>query len=179
MSRIGNLPIEIPGGVNISLNQGQITVKGPKGSLGREIHPGITVKQVEQRLVVGRPDDTRKNKALHGLTRALINNMVTGVTSGFERKLQIEGVGYRAVMKGKGIVFSLGYSHTIEVKPVDGIEYEIGQKGEMVVKGIDKELVGQVAANIRQLRKPDPYKGKGIRYSDEIIIKKVGKAGAK
>jgi large subunit ribosomal protein L6 len=179
MSRIGKIPVSVPQGVDVNIRNNEVVIKGAKGTLSQTIHPNISAKVENDSIIVTRMDDTAKNKALHGLTRALLNNMVIGTTAGFEKKLQIEGVGYKAVAKDKHIVFSLGYSHTIEFKVVEGVKCEIGQKGEISVKGISKELVGQVAANIRSLRKPDPYKAKGIRYSDEVIIKKVGKSGAK
>ncbi len=180
MSRIGKAPIPIPAGVEVKINGSSVEIKGPKGKLVRDIHPNISLKLEDKVLTVVRPDDSKQNRALHGLTRALLNNMVVGVVDGFRKELQINGVGYRAEMKGKDLVLSLGYSHPCQVDNVAGISFEIGQKGALAVTGIDKEMVGQVAANIRSLRKVEPYKGKGIRYVDEVVIKKLGKtAGSK
>ena len=176
MSRIGRKPINIPNGVNVKLDKNKIIVEGPKGKLERDIHPKITVAIEGDQIVVKRADDTKLSKSLHGLFRSLINNMVEGVSKGFEKRLEIVGVGYRAQLKGKKLDLSLGYSHPVEVEPPAGIEFVVENPQKIVVKGIDKQLVGQVAANIRKLRKPEPYKGKGIRYEGEYILRKAGKS---
>jgi len=179
MSRVGNKPIEIPQGVTVQINGSKVEVKGPKGTLTHELCEPITVKQEEGRLVVCRPDDTSSVKALHGLSRALIANMIEGVSKGFAKKLLITGVGYRAQLQGKKLVLSLGYSHPVEYETPDGIEFEVGKSmTDITVKGFDKALVGQVAANIRAFRKTEPYKGKGIRYEGERIRRKAGKSVA-
>lgn len=180
MSRIGKQPIEVPQGITVELKDGVITVKGPKGELKRKIHPNITVEISENTINVTRVDDQKENKALHGLFRSLISNMVEGVSKGFEKKLEIVGVGYRAQASGSKITLSLGYSHPIEYKAPEGIMFEIDaeKKNIITVTGIDKEIVGQVAAKVRSYRKPEPYKGKGIRYIDEYVARKAGKASA-
>lgn len=180
MSRIGKNPIAIPAKVEVSLDKNTITVKGPKGELKRDIHPDISVTIEDGKILVKRPSDLRHHKALHGLTRALIANMVTGVSTGFRRTLIIEGVGYRADKQGNNLVMKLGYSHEVVVEPPPGISFDVPgeSRGTMVhVDGIDKQVVGQVAANIRQWREPEPYLGKGIRYSEERIRRKAGKTG--
>ena len=178
MSRIGRAPIEIPAGVTVKIEEvNKVTVKGPKGELFRELHPDMKIAVEGNVLTVTRPSDDKEHRSLHGLTRTLINNMVIGVTEGYVKNLEIVGTGYRAAAKGKGIEFSLGYSHTITVNPPEGIEFELPNPNEVIVKGTDKQAVGQVAANIRKLRAPEPYKGKGIKYDDERIIRKAGKAG--
>jgi large subunit ribosomal protein L6 len=178
MSRIGNAPVLIPSGVEIQLSGGSITVKGPKGQLSQQIPGGITVAQEDGQLLVRRPDDERESRALHGLTRSLVNNMVVGVTEGFRKELDIVGVGYRAAAQGAGkLDLSLGFSHPVVVEAPAGIEFVVPQPTRIEVHGIDKQLVGQVAANIRSLRKPEPYKGKGVRYVDERVRRKAGKAG--
>jgi large subunit ribosomal protein L6 len=180
MSRIGKAPITVPGGVDVTIADRTITVKGPGGSLSRQIPGEITVRQDEGVLLVERPDDERENRSLHGLTRSLVNNMVVGVTNGFTKELEIVGVGYRAEAQGPtAIRLALGYSHPVVVNAPDGVTFEVPQATRIVVKGIDKEKVGQVAANIRSIRKPEPYKGKGVRYSGERILRKAGKAGKK
>ena len=177
MSRIGRKPVEIPKGVEIKLDGRKVEVKGPKGSLSFPVKEPITVKRDGGNLVVERPDDGRVNRALHGLTRALLANMVEGVSKGFEKKLIITGVGYRASMDGKKLSLALGFSHPVQLEPIDGIAYEISKtQTDITVKGIDKALVGQVAANIRKLKESEPYKGKGIRYEDEVIRRKAGKS---
>lgn len=176
MSRIGKAPIPIPDGVQVSLAGTSITVKGPKGELVRELHPNMTVEQESAEIRVKRPSDSPLDRSLHGLTRSLVHNMVQGVVTGFEKRLMLEGVGYRFQIQEKNINLSLGYSHPVNFPIPEGITAEPGQKNEIVIKGINKELVGQVAATIRRLRPPEPYKGKGIRYSDEVIKKKPGKA---
>ena len=177
MSRIGKSPIPIPSGVDISVAGHEVTVKGPKGSLFRRIPPDITVRQDGAQLVVERPDDEREHRALHGLTRSLVNNMVVGVTDGFSKDLEIVGVGYRATAQGPSrIELALGFSHPVIVDAPQGITFEVPQPTRIIVKGIDKETVGQVAANIRKIRKPEPYKGKGVRYAGEYVQRKAGKA---
>lgn len=177
MSRIGRSPIPVPSGVEITLDDRRVTVKGPQGTLERSLPGEITVRQEDQTLYVERPDDERQTRALHGLTRSLVANMVTGVTSGFTKELEIVGVGYRAIPKGANqIELALGFSHPVFVDAPDGITFEVPAQTRINVKGIDKELVGQVAANIRKIRKPEPYKGKGVRYVGERVIRKAGKA---
>ena len=178
MSRIGKLPIAVPSGVDVAIEGAQVTVKGPKGTLSHTVAAPITVEQGEGVLDVKRPDDERESKALHGLTRTLVNNMVVGVTEGYEKKLEIVGVGYRVLSKGPTqLEFQLGYSHPITFNAPDGITFSVEGPTRLGVQGIDKQLVGEVAANIRKLRKPEPYKGKGVRYAGEHIRRKVGKAG--
>jgi len=179
MSRIGKSPIEVPAGVDVTVTPGHIKVKGPKGELARVIPGGITISQEGDTLVCERPNDENKSKAMHGLARSLVSNMVIGVTEGFSKELQIVGVGYRAEAQGKDIRLSLGFSHTVDVKAPEGITFDIPAQTQVIVKGIDKEVVGQVAANIRSIRKPEPYKGKGVRYLGERVVRKAGKAGKK
>ncbi len=179
MSRIGKVPVEIPSGVKVGLDDGTLQVKGPKGELTLRVVEDMDVRVEEGQVVVHRPSDSQKHRALHGLTRSLIANMVEGVTDGFERKLEIVGVGYRAEKKGEGLTLHLGFSHTIDYPAPDGIELETPTQTQIVVRGADKQLVGQVAAEIRGFRPPEPYKGKGVRYADEQIRRKAGKtAGA-
>ena len=176
MSRIGKLPVEIPKGVEVTIGDENIlTVKGPKGSLSRKIHPRMVVENDDGKIVVNRPDDQRQNKALHGLSRALIYNMVYGVSEGFRRNLEIIGVGYRAEKRGNNLVLNLGYSHPIIFIPPEGISVELKDNLHFSIVGIDKELVGQMAAKIRSMRPPEPYKGKGIRYEGEYVARKAGK----
>ncbi|MBP3223323.1 MAG: 50S ribosomal protein L6 [Actinomycetaceae bacterium] len=177
MSRIGKKPVAIPAGVDINIDGQQVTVKGPKGTLEHTIAAPITAKVEEGNVVVERPNDERVSRSLHGLTRTLINNMVVGVTEGYTKNMTIVGTGYRVVAKGKDLEFSLGYSHTITVKAPEGITFKVDSQTQFSVNGIDKQQVGEVAANIRKLRKPEPYKGKGVRYSDEQVRRKAGKAG--
>ena len=178
MSRIGKQPVEIPAKVQISVQGDEVSVKGPKGTLKQVLPPDMTITQEDSTLHVIRPSDSRRHRELHGLTRALINNMVNGVSTGYRKQLVIEGVGYRAEMQGKMLIMYLGYSHPIEVKPPENITFSVEERGRFVfVDGIDRQVVGQVAANIRNLRPPEPYKGKGVRYSDETIRRKAGKAG--
>lgn len=177
MSRIGRSPITVPSGVEITIADRNLTVKGPKGVLARPIPGEIVVRQEDSTLLVERPNDERQNRALHGLTRSLLNNMVVGVTDGFNKDLEIVGVGYRATARGANqIELALGFSHPVVVDAPDGITFEVPQPTRITVRGIDKELVGQVAANIRKIRKPEPYKGKGVRYAGERVIRKAGKA---
>ena len=175
MSRIGKLPIEVPSGVEVTVEGTQATVKGPMGTLAQTIPTSISVRQEGNQLVVERPDDEREHRSLHGLVRSLMANMVEGVTNGFEKQLEIQGVGYRVQAQGSDLVFSLGYSHQIPVKAPEGITFEVASPTRFSVKGIDKQQVGQVAAEIRRLRKPDPYKGKGVRYAGEQVRRKAGK----
>ena len=180
MSRIGQAPIAIPSGVHVTIEGRTVTVKGPKGELTRVVPATISVQKVDNELLVARPDDERDNRALHGLTRSLVNNMVVGVTDGFKKHLEIVGVGYRAEAQGPGgIRLALGFSHPVNVKAPDGITFEVPVATQIVVNGIDKEVVGQVAADIRSIRKPEPYKGKGVRYQGERVLRKAGKAGKK
>ena len=178
MSRIGRLPINIPSGVEVTIAGADVTVKGPKGTLSHRVAAPIVVAQGEGNVItVTRPDDERESRSLHGLTRTLVNNMVVGVTTGYEKKLEIAGVGYRVQAKGSDLEFALGFSHPVLVKPPAGISFAVESPTKFSVSGIDKQLVGEVAANIRKIRKPDPYKGKGVRYAGETIRRKVGKAG--
>jgi len=175
MSRIGNKPIEIPAGVTVDVGPGRVTVNGPKGELVQAVDQDITIAIEENVLTVSRPTDRGEHRALHGLTRSLIANMVEGVTNGFEKRLQIQGVGYRARPQGKSLELSLGFSHPVSVQAPDGIEFDVPQPTEVIVRGIDKQLVGEIAAQIRRHRPPEPYKGKGVRYADEHVRRKVGK----
>jgi large subunit ribosomal protein L6 len=180
MSRVGKSPITVPSGVDVTVSGRTITVKGPKGTLSREIPGEITVRQQDGSLLVERPNDERQQRAMHGLTRSLVNNMVVGVTDGFRKQLDIVGVGYRAESQGPdSIRLALGFSHPVFVKAPEGVAFEVPVPTQVVVTGIDKEVVGQVAANIRSIRKPEPYKGKGVRYAGERIVRKAGKAGKK
>ncbi|CAB4589825.1 unannotated protein [freshwater metagenome] len=179
MSRIGKAPIAVPSGVDVTIAGRTVTVKGPKGTLAREIPGEITVRKEESTLFVERPNDERTNRALHGLSRSLVNNMVIGVTEGFTKELEIVGVGYRAEAQGANLRLALGFSHPVVVPAPEGITFEIPVQTRIIVKGIDKEIVGQVAANIRSIRKPEPYKGKGVRYLNERILRKAGKTGKK
>ena len=180
MSRIGRLPVEIPAGVEVTVAENNVvTVKGPKGTLTESLPVEMDIKVENNQVVVTRPNDLKKMKSLHGLTRSLIANMITGVSEGYEKKLEINGVGYRAQKKGKEITFNLGFSHPVVMTDPEGIETEMDGQNIIIVKGIDKEKVGQYAAEIRSLRKPEPYKGKGIKYADEVIRRKVGKTGKK
>ena len=179
MSRVGRMPIEIPAGVTVDLQGQHITVKGPKGELSRDIHEDIKVAVEGNEILVTRPSDNKNHRALHGLTRALVANMVTGVHDGFSKKLEINGVGYRAAKQGNKLVLTLGFSHPVEMEAPAGLTIDVPNQTEIVVSGADKEVVGAVAADIRKWRKPEPYKGKGIRYEGEVVRRKAGKAGAK
>lgn len=176
MSRIGKQPITVPAGVEVTIDGSTVTVKGPKGELTREFQPMMTIKQEDNVVTVERPDDSREARSLHGLTRTLISNMITGVSEGYSKKLVMVGVGYRASLKGKDLDMQLGFSHPVVVNPPKNIEFEVPSQTEIIVKGISKEQVGQVAADIRKWRKPEPYKGKGIRYEGEFVRRKLGKA---
>jgi len=175
MSRIGRKPIPVPDAVTVEIAPGSVAVKGPKGELTQVLSREMAVEQAEGAVTVARPTDRGEHRALHGLTRSLIANMVEGVTDGFEKRLEIQGVGYRAALKGKHLELALGYSHPVAIDAPDGIEFEVPQPTEIIVRGIDKQLVGQVAADIRKRRPPEPYKGKGIRYQGEQVLRKVGK----
>lgn len=182
MSRIGKKPIVIPAKVEITIEDKHVTVKGPRGQLSIDVHPEINVKIEEGQIIVERPSDASTHRALHGLTRALLGNLVTGVSTGFRRTLVVEGVGYQADLRGSDLVMKLGYSHEIVVKPPENVTFEVPkeQRGrQLTIEGIDKQVVGQVAANIRKLRPPEPYKGKGVRYDDEVVRRKAGKTGKK
>ncbi len=175
MSRIGKLPILLPDGVEVTIEPGRVRVKGPKGQLEERVARDIGVEQQNGQIVVTRPTDRGEHRALHGLTRSLIANMVEGVTSGFEKRLQIQGVGYRAQLRGKDVELSVGYSHAVTIEAPEDIEFEVPQPTQIVVRGISKQVVGEIAARIRKVRPPEPYKGKGIRYEDEYVARKVGK----
>ncbi len=179
MSRVGKLPIPIPKGVSVNINKNAVTVKGPKGELSRDLPPEINIAEEEGRVVVTRNSDNRFHRSKHGLTRALLNNMIVGVSNGFSRQLDIEGVGYRAAMEGSKLVLNVGYSHPVVFDPPQGIKFDVPDKNgrQIVVSGIDKELIGEIAARIRRTRPPEPYKGKGIRYAGEVVRRKAGKAG--
>ena len=180
MSRIGRMPIAIPAGVTVEVAENnKVTVKGPKGTLERVLPAEMSIKEEDGQIIVTRPSDLKKMKSLHGLTRTLINNMIVGVTAGYEKKLEINGVGYRAQKQGKKLVLSLGYSHPVEMEDPEGLESTMEGQNVIIVNGIDKEKVGQYAAEIRDKRRPEPYKGKGIKYADEVIRRKVGKTGKK
>ena len=180
MSRIGRMPIAIPAGVTVTIAENnKVTVKGPKGTLERVLPAEMSIKEEDGQIIVTSPSDLKKTKSLHGLTRTLINNMIVGVTAGYEKKLEINGVGYRAQKQGKKLVLSLGYSHPVEMEDPEGLESTMEGQNVIIVKGLDKEKVGQYAAEIRDKRRPEPYKGKGIKYADEVIRRKVGKTGKK
>ena len=175
MSRIGKKPIEVPAGVIVSLDPGRVTVSGPKGELRQEVPQRMEIAQEENTITVTRPTERGEDRALHGLTRTLIANMVEGVTQGFEKKLEIQGVGYRAALSGTNLELQVGYSHSVKITPREGISFEVPVPTQVVVRGIDKQVVGQTAAEIRKVRPPEPYKGKGIRYEGEYVRRKVGK----
>jgi large subunit ribosomal protein L6 len=178
MSRIGKLPISVPSGVDVSIDGRTVTVKGPKGTLSHTVIEPITVERDDDGVIqLKRPDDERRSKAMHGLSRTLVNNLVVGVTAGYEKKLEIHGVGYRVALKGSTLEFALGFSHPVVIPAPEGITFTVETPTRFSVSGINKQLVGETAANIRKLRKPDPYKGKGVRYAGEVIRRKVGKTG--
>ncbi|NLI12159.1 50S ribosomal protein L6 [Pelotomaculum propionicicum] len=179
MSRIGKQPIPVPPGVDVTIDGSTVRVKGPKGQLERELHQDMIIKYEENRLVVERPTDNKTHRSLHGLTRTLINNMVVGVTTGFQKNLELVGVGYRASKQGDKLVLAVGYSHPVEIQPEAGLEIEVPAPTKISIKGLDKEKVGALAAAVRAVREPEPYKGKGIKYEGERIRRKAGKAGAK
>jgi large subunit ribosomal protein L6 len=175
MSRIGKLPIEVPAGVDVQVDAGVVRVKGPKGELAQRISRDLLIEREDSRLLVKRPSDRKQHRELHGLTRTLIYNMVVGVTDGFQKQLEIQGVGYRAQLRGKSLELALGYSHPVKVDAPEGIEFEVPLPTQVIVRGIDKQAVGEVAARIRKSRPPEPYKGKGIRYAGEHVARKIGK----
>ena len=177
MSRIGRMPITIPAGVDIKIDGNVVTVKGPKGTLPQEIHHDMIVEKEGSELLVKRPTEQKEHKSLHGLTRSLLNNMVVGVTEGFKKELEINGVGYRAAKQGKKLVMNLGYSHQVEMEEIEGITIDVPDQNKIIISGADKQLVGAFAANVREKRPPEPYKGKGIKYVEEPIRRKDGKAG--
>ena len=178
MSRIGKMPIELPSGVKVDINGRDVAVSGSKGKLVRRFHPEMTVRKEDSTIFVDRPSDSRHHRALHGLTRALLNNMVLGVSDGFTRRLQIEGVGYRAEMQGKALNLNVGYSHPVKIEPPKDVTFEVEDRGKLIIVfGIDKQVVGEISAQIRKVRPPEPYKGKGIRYEGEYVRRKAGKAG--
>jgi len=177
MSRIGRKPVALPQGVQIEVDGNVVKVKGPKGELTQNVHPDMKINVTDNQVTVERPSDEKEHRALHGLTRSLIANMVQGVTVGYTKGLDIVGVGYRAAKQGNNLVLIIGYSHPVEIKPLNGIEFEVPAPNKIIVKGIDKQVVGQMAAEIRAVREPEPYKGKGIKYENEIIRRKAGKAG--
>ena len=179
MSRIGRKPIDVPSGVEVKIDGSHISVKGPKGTLERDIHKDITVSMEGTQILVTRPSDVKEHRALHGLTRALINNMIIGVTTGFKRELEVNGVGYRVAKQGKDLVMNLGYSHQVIMSEIPGITIEVPAPNKIVISGPDKQQVGQFAANVREKRPPEPYKGKGIKYVEETILRKEGKTGKK
>lgn len=178
MSRVGQLPVEVPSGVDVKISGSHVQIKGPKGELEFDFSPEIGISLQESEIQVSRASDERQMRSLHGTTRALIQNMITGVTDGFQKELQLVGVGYRATMEGNNLVLNVGYSHPVVVEPPEGISFEVGERNQQIfISGIDKQVVGQIAADIRKVRPPEPYKGKGIRYKDEYIRRKAGKAG--
>ena len=180
MSRIGRMPITVPAGVEVTVAEGNVvTVKGPKGTLTKQLHPTMMIEQEGNTIHVKRPDETKESKSLHGLTRTLLNNMITGVHEVYKKELEINGVGYRAAKEGSNLVMNLGYSHQVIVPEIEGISIEVPSANKIVISGCDKQMVGQFAAEVREKRPPEPYKGKGIKYVDEVIRRKVGKTGAK
>ena len=180
MSRIGRMPITVPAGVEVTVAEGNVvTVKGPKGTLTKQLHPTMIIEQEGNTIHVKRPDESKESKSLHGLTRTLLNNMVTGVHEVYKKELEINGVGYRAAKEGSNLVMNLGYSHQVIVPEIEGISIEVPSANKIVISGCDKQMVGQFAAEVREKRPPEPYKGKGIKYVDEVIRRKVGKTGAK
>ena len=179
MSRIGRMPIAIPAGVTVEVNGNKVTAKGPKGELTQEMHPDMIIEVEGNEVLVKRPSEDKLHKSLHGLTRTLVHNMIVGVSEGYKKELDVVGVGYRVAMEGKKLVMNIGFSHTVDVEPVDGITIEAPAPNKIVISGLDKQLVGQFAADVRKKRPPEPYKGNGIRYTGEVIRRKEGKTGAK
>ena len=180
MSRIGRMPISIPAGVDVKIEAGNlVTVKGPKGTLTQQLHPAMTITQEGEVIHVTRPNDAKENRSLHGLTRSLLHNMIVGVTEGFKKELDVNGVGYRVAKEGNKLVMNLGFSHQVVVEEIDGITIEVPSANKIVISGVDKQKVGQFAAEVREKRPPEPYKGKGIKYTDEVIRRKEGKTGVK
>ena len=179
MSRIGRMPIAIPAGVEVKMDGNTVTVKGPKGTLSRTVHQNMKVEISDAEIIVSRPDDNKENRSLHGLTRTLIANMVEGVTNGFSKELEVNGVGYRAQKQGNDLVLTIGYSHSVVMTAPEGISIDVPAPNKIIISGADKQKVGQLAAEIREKRPPEPYKGKGIKYADEVIRRKVGKTGKK
>ena len=179
MSRIGRMPIAIPAGVTVEVNGNKVTAKGPKGELTQEMHPDMIIEVEGNEVLVKRPSEDKLHKSLHGLTRTLVHNMIVGVSEGYKKELDVVGVGYRVAMEGKKLVMNIGFSHTVDVEPVDGITIEAPAPNKIVISGLDNQLVGQFAADVRKKRPPEPYKGKGIRYTGEVIRRKEGKTGAK
>ncbi len=180
MSRIGRMPIQVPAGVDITIAEGNyVTVKGPKGTLEKQLHPNMKIEKDNGVVTITRPNDLKENRALHGLTRALLHNMVVGVTEGFKKELDVNGVGYRVSKEGDKLVMNIGYSHPIVVEEIPGITIDVPSPNKIIINGCDKQMVGQFAAEVREKRPPEPYKGKGIKYTDEVIRRKVGKAGIK
>ena len=179
MSRIGRKPINIPAGVDVKVSDGVVTVKGPKATLTQRVHPNMAVKVEGSEVLVTRPNDEKENRSLHGLTRTLIHNMIVGVTEGYKKELEVNGVGYRVAKEGKNLVMNLGFSHQVIVSEIEGITIDVPAPNKIVINGCDKQAVGQFAAEVREKRPPEPYKGKGIKYADEVIRRKVGKTGAK
>lgn len=179
MSRIGKIPVQIPQGVQVDMDNNFMTVRGPKGTVSRQLHPDMTIERNDGELLVTRPTDNRMHRSLHGLTRSLVFNMVTGVTAGYTRRLEVSGVGYRVQQAGSNLILQLGFSHPVQIDPPEGVTLAAEGNNKIVVSGIDKELVGETAARIRRMRKPEPYKGKGIRYAEEQVRRKVGKTGGK
>ena len=177
MSRIGKLPIAIPAGVDVTIDGSTVTVKGPKGEMSRQFHPNIAIEKNENTLSVTRPDDAQQNRALHGLTRSLLANMVTGVNDGFKKELEVNGVGYRAMKEGNKLVMNLGYSHQVIMEAPEGVNVDVPAPAKIVISGADNQKVGQFAAEVREKRPPEPYKGKGIKYANEVIRRKEGKSG--
>ena len=177
MSRIGRLPIVIPAGVDVTIDGSTVTVKGPKGEMSRQFHPNMVIEKNDAALAVKRPDDAQQNRALHGLSRSLLANMVTGVNDGFTKNLEVNGVGYRAMKEGNKLVMNLGYSHQVIMEAPEGVDVEVPQPGKIIISGSDKQKVGQFAAEVREKRPPEPYKGKGIKYANEVIRRKEGKSG--
>jgi len=177
MSRVGKMPIAVPQGVEVRIDGTRVTVKGPKGELSRDLNPEMRIEQKDGQVIVSRPTDQPRHRAMHGLTRSLVANMVAGVTEGFSKTLELQGVGYRAQMQGRDLVLAIGYSHPVNVPPPPGIEFEVDGTSRIIVRGINREHVGQAAADVRKIRPPEPYKGKGIRYQGEYVRRKAGKAG--